>query len=66
MKIKLPLLITTSILFFIVGHTQTGKKNKLEFSTGFNSCALKNLEVVSLAHYDYNVIKDNSLMHIHF
>jgi hypothetical protein len=51
---KLRLLITNTILFFSVGYAQTNpKKNKIEFSTGFNKGYLKNLEFAPVAMYEY-------------
>ena len=57
MKIKLPSPILISILFLntVVGQTQNdAKKNTLEFSTGYNYGALKNLEFAPVSRYDYN------------
>ncbi|MCF6348317.1 MAG: hypothetical protein L3J20_08470 [Flavobacteriaceae bacterium] len=55
MKIKLQVLIALSISFFTVGYTQTTKKkNQIEFSIGYNSGSLKNLELAPVARYDYN------------
>ncbi len=55
MKIKLLLLISISILFCTIGYAQTTKKkNQIEFSMGYNSGSLKNLELAPVAQYDYN------------
>jgi len=55
MKIKLHLLIAISILSLNVGYSQTTQKNnQLEFSIGYNSGSLKNLELAPVARYDYN------------
>ena len=49
------LFITISILSFAITHSQTTKKkNQLEFSIGYNSGSLKNLELAPVAQYDYN------------
>jgi hypothetical protein len=56
MKIKLRCLISIFTLYFAIGFSQTEtnpKKNKLEFSTGFNSGSLKNLEFAPVSRYDY-------------
>ena len=57
MKIKLLFLISIFALSSATGFAQTDtntKKNKLEFSTGFNSGSLKNIEFAPVARYDYN------------
>jgi len=55
MKIKLRLLIALTILFFTVGYGQTTKKkDQIEFSIGYNSGSLKNLELAPVTRYDYN------------
>lgn len=57
MKIKLPLLISIFILSYTNGFSQTNtnpKNNNLEFSTGFNSGSLKNLEFAPVSRYDYD------------
>jgi hypothetical protein len=57
MKIKLLFLISVSILFLSIGYAQTTKKkNQLEFSIGYNSGSLKNLEFSPISRYDYNDI----------
>jgi hypothetical protein len=51
---KLRLLIVNSMLFLTIGYAQTTpKKNKIEFSTGFNKGYLKNLEFAPVAMYEY-------------
>ncbi len=41
--------------FFSIAYSQTvQKKNQLEFSIGYNSGSLKNLEIAPVARYDYN------------
>ncbi len=43
------------MLFLSFGYAQTTqKKNQLEFSIGYNSGSLKNLELAPVARYDYN------------
>lgn len=57
MRIKLLLLIPIFILFYINGFSQTNtnpQNNNLEFSTGFNSGSLKNLEFAPVSRYDYD------------
>ena len=57
MKIKLLFLILIFTLFYTTAFTQTEtstKKNKLAFSTGFNSGSLKNLEFAPISRYNYN------------
>jgi hypothetical protein len=57
MKIKLLFLILIFSLSYTTGFSQTEtntKKNKLKFSTGFNSGSLKNLEFAPVSRYDYN------------
>lgn len=57
MKIKLLLLNLIIILFYNKGFGQeqtTQQKNQLEFSTGYNFGALKNLQFAPVARYDYN------------
>lgn len=57
MKIKLLFLISIFALSYTTAFAQTRtntKKNKLEFSTGFNSGSLKNLEFAPVSRYDYN------------
>lgn len=55
MKINQFLLVTISLLFFSNLYSQTSpKKNTFEFSTGYNSGALKNLEIAPVSRYDYN------------
>ncbi len=57
MNIKLPLTISISILFLTVVYSQTTqKKNQIEFSIGYNSGSLKNLEFAPISRYDYNGI----------
>lgn len=57
MNIKLLIVISVSLLFLSLGHAQTTKnKNLLEFSIGYNSGSLKNLELAPVARYDYNGI----------
>lgn len=55
MKIKQTLTTVILVLFFTIGHSQTKlKKNQLEFSIGYNSGSLKNLEFAPISQYDYN------------
>jgi hypothetical protein len=57
MKIKLFFLISIFALSGTTGFSQTEtniKKNKLKFSTGFNSGSLKNLEFAPVSRYDYD------------
>jgi len=57
MKIKLLFIPFISILFYATGFAQmetNKKKHSLEFSTGYNSGSLKNLEFAPIARYDYN------------
>lgn len=57
MKIKLLFLISIFAFSYTTGFAQTEtkvKKNKLEFSSGFNSGSLKNLEFAPVSRYDYN------------
>ena len=57
MKIKLLYLISIFALSYTTGFAQAEtntKKNKFEFSTGFNSGSLKNLEFAPVSRYDYN------------
>ncbi|WP_190810233.1 hypothetical protein [Flagellimonas sp. S3867] len=57
MKIKLLHLIPIFILFYTKGFSQKDanpKNNNVEFSTGFNSGSLKNLEFAPVSRYDYN------------
>ena len=57
MNIKLLFLISVSMLFLSIGYAQTTKKkNQLEFSIGYNSGSLKNLEFAPISRYDYNDI----------
>ncbi|MGJ8550741.1 hypothetical protein [Winogradskyella wichelsiae] len=57
MKIKLLFLISVSMLFISIGYSQTTKKkNQLEFSIGYNSGSLKNLEFAPISRYDYSDI----------
>lgn len=54
MKIILLLLLTISLLFISNLYAQSSPKNNtLEFSTGYNSGALKNLEIAPVSRYDY-------------
>ncbi len=55
MKIKL-LLFLILIFSYYAGLSQvnTNKKNKFQFSTGFNSGAHKNLEISPVSRYNYN------------
>ena len=54
MKANPLILIVLCILFFSKSYSQTStKKNKLEFSTGYNFGALKNLEFAPVSRYDY-------------
>jgi len=48
--------ISMSLLTILKGHAQTTTKNQnlLEFSIGYNSGSLKNLELAPVARYDYN------------
>ncbi len=57
MKRKLLFLISILVLSYTTGFSQTDtntKKNSIEFSTGYNSGTLKNLEFAPLSRYDYN------------
>ncbi len=57
MKIKLLFLILIFAVSNNAGYAQTKtgtKKNKIEFSTGYNFGALKNLEFAPIVRYDYN------------
>lgn len=57
MKTKLFFLISTLTLSYTVGFSQTATKidkNKLEFSTGYNSGSLVNLEFAPVSRYDYD------------
>ncbi len=59
MKTKLFLLISVFTLSYTTGFTQTEtniKKNSLEFSTGYNSGALKNLVFAPIRRYDYSAL----------
>ncbi len=57
MKIKLPCTLLFFVLFFTQGFSQTTsdiEKNNIEFSVGYNTGALKNLQFAPVARYDYN------------
>ncbi len=57
MKIKLLFLISIFVLSYtsVFSQTETNiKKNKFEFSRGFNWGSLKNLKFAPVSHYDYN------------
>ena len=57
MKIKLLSIISIFALSYTTGFSQREtniKKNNLQFSTGFNSGSLKNLEFAPVSRYDYN------------
>jgi len=55
MKTNIILLTAISFGFCLNSYSQTSpKKNTLEFSTGYNSGALKNLEIAPVSRYDYN------------
>ncbi|MBU2997944.1 hypothetical protein KO500_15990 [Cellulophaga baltica] len=57
MKIKKTLTTAILIIFFTIGYSQTTKKkNQLEFSIGYNSGSLKNLEFAPISRYDYKDI----------
>ncbi len=57
MKIKLLCVLFISIFFYTTAFAQQEtdpKKHSLEFSTGYNSGSLKNLEFAPISRYDYN------------
>lgn len=57
MKIKLQFICLILFLFYYNGFGQektAQKKNQLEFSTGYNFGALKNLEYAPVSRYDYS------------
>lgn len=55
MKIKQTLITFILLVFIAIGYSQTTeKKNQLEFSIGYNSGSLKNLEFAPISRYDYN------------
>ncbi len=57
MKIKRLLFISSFILFYANGFSQSEtepKNNSIEFSTGYTSGALKNLEFAPVSRYDYH------------
>ncbi|WP_405604172.1 hypothetical protein [Polaribacter sp. Asnod1-A03] len=57
MKIKKTLTTFILVVFFTIGYSQTTKKkNQLEFSIGYNSGSLKNLEFAPISRYDYKDI----------
>lgn len=52
-------LLSILALSYITGFSQTETntiKNRLEFSTGYNSGSLKNLEFAPVSRYDYNAV----------
>lgn len=58
MNIKLLLTFLISVFFYTIGFAQTQPStetnDKLEFSTGYSSGALKNLEFAPVSRYDYD------------
>lgn len=51
-------IITLSVLSLSTAHSQTPRKrNRLEFSIGYNSGSLKNLELAPVAKYNYNGVQ---------
>ena len=60
---KLLLTILISVFFYTIGFAQTqpntDTNDKLEFSTGYNSGVLKNLEFAPVSRYNYTGLVHN-------